>query len=153
METVTGVVARGLRNVLVLSLLGLAAACATPVQKASPLSLQQTQIYEMRTYDAEPGKFDRLNARFRDHTLKLFARHGMTSVGYWAEEEVANGRLVYILAYPGREAREASWAAFRADPEWQAAAKASEVDGKLVAKVTSVFMRMTDYSPPLQVAP
>lgn len=134
--------------------LGLTApAHAAPAKTPTALSYKGNAVYELRIYDAMPGKFDALNARFRDHTLKLFAKHGMTSVAYWSEEGSANGRLVYVLAYPSREAREASWTAFRADPEWQAAQGASEANGKLVEKVTSSFMKMTDYSPALAVKP
>lgn len=109
-------------------------------------------VYEMRTYYPAPGKFEALNARFRNHTLKLFEKHGMTNVAYWAQEDVPGGRLIYILAYPDRPAREAAWQAFRADPEWQAVARASEVDGRLVEKVESIFLQLTDYSPPLTPA-
>lgn len=128
-------------------------AAAAPAKPATTFSHKENAVYELRIYDAKPGKFDALNARFRDHTLKLFAKHGMTSVAYWSEEGSANGRLVYVLAYSSREAREASWTAFRADPEWQAAKSASEANGELVEKVTSSFLKMTDYSPALTVKP
>jgi len=110
----------------------------------------RTALYELRTYYPEPGKAAALNARFREHTLRLFERHGMVNVAYWNEQPTADapdGRVIYILAYTDRAARDASWAAFRADPDWQAAAAASEADGKLVTKVDSVFMNLTDYSP------
>jgi hypothetical protein len=109
--------------------------------------------YEMRTYYPMPGKYEALNRRFREHTLRIFSKHGMTNVAYWNDVNAPNGRLIYVLAYPSKEAREAAWAAFRADPEWHAVAKASEVDGKLVEKVESVFMAMTDYSPTLNLKP
>ena len=107
------------------------------------------RFFEMRTYYAAPGKMTALHARFRDHTCKLFVRHGMTILGFWspadpAEEENA---LVYLLAYPSREARDQSWDAFRNDPEWQKARDESERDGKLVAKIDSLFLNPTDYSP------
>lgn len=130
--------------------LAVSAVVALPALSAQAAALDtRTAVYELRTYYPMPGKLEALNARFRDHTLRLFARHGMTSVAYW--NDTANGRVVYILAYPSREAREAAWTAFRADPEWQAAAKASEAEGKLVEKVDSVFMTMTDYSPALKL--
>lgn len=108
---------------------------------------KDTRLYEMRVYYAAPGKLDALNARFRNHTLKLFAKHGMQNVGYWTPTDNPDGKLIYVLAYPDREAREKSWKAFMADPDWQKAWKESEVNGKLVAKVETYFMNVTDYSP------
>jgi len=108
------------------------------------------RVYEMRVYYAAPGKLDALNARFRDHTVKLFEKHGITNVGYWMPIDNPQSQLIYILAYPNREAREKSWKAFGADPAWQAARKASEENGRLVAKVESKFLEATDYSPEVQ---
>lgn len=116
----------------------------------------RTAIYELRTYYPGPGKLAALNARFREHTLALFVRHGMTNVAYWNEapsQTYPDGRVIYVLAYPSRDAREQSWKAFGSDPEWRAVAAASEANGKLVTKVDSVFMTMTDYSPPLSLKP
>lgn len=131
-------------------------ACLTLALLAPPALAQSTAldshtaIYELRTYYPAPGKLAALNARFREHTLRLFEKHGMRNVAYWNEqpkEEAPDGRVIYILAYPSREARDACWKAFSADPEWRAVASRSEADGKLVAKVDSVFMTLTDYSP------
>ncbi len=107
------------------------------------------RCFEMRTYTANPGKLAALHTRFREHTNALFVKHGMDLVGYWTptDAETAADTLIYILAYPSREAREASWKAFSADPAWITAKAASEVDGPLVSKVVSVFMKPTDYSP------
>ena len=113
-------------------------------------SAADTRCYEMRTYYAAPDKLEALHARFRDHTCKLFVKHGMVNVGYWAPIENPDNKLVYVLAYPNREAREASWKAFMADPDWQAAHKKSELEGKLVVKFESVFLAATDYSPAIQ---
>jgi hypothetical protein len=109
----------------------------------------ETRFFEMRTYHAAPGKMDALHARFRDHTCKLFAKHGMTLIGFWspADPEEAQKTLVYILAFPSREARDKSWDEFRDDPEWKPVRDESEKDGKLVDKVDSVFINPTDYSP------
>lgn len=107
------------------------------------------RVFEMRTYYAAEGKFDALQKRFRDHTVGLFQKHGMTSIGYWVPQDAKDGKgtkLVYILAYPSREAAKASWEAFQADPEWQRVKAASETGGKLVDKVESVFLDPTDYS-------
>nr|WP_317892335.1 NIPSNAP family protein [uncultured Sphingomonas sp.] len=112
----------------------------------------QTAVYELRIYHPAPGKLAALNARFREHTLKLFAKHGMHNVAYWNEQptaEAPEGRVVYVLAYPSREAREASWKAFGADPQWRAVVATSEAGGKLVTKIDSVFMTLADYSPRL----
>jgi len=112
------------------------------------------RVFEMRVYWAAPGKLDALHARFRDHTTKLFAKHGITNVGYFVPVgENPERRLVYFLAYPDRKARDASWTAFVNDPEWKAAHAASEKDGKLVEKATETFLSTTDYSPPLDMQP
>lgn len=107
------------------------------------------KVYELRTYTTPPGKLEALHARFRDHTNALFVKHGMTLVGYWtpADGPEAENTLVYILAHDSREAAKKSWAAFAADPEWNAAKKASEADGPLTTKVESKFLNPTDYSP------
>ena len=108
-----------------------------------------TRVFEMRTYYANPGKMNALHARFRDHTNKLFVKHGMTLIGYWSpiDAKDAELKMVYILAYPSKVAADKSWAAFRKDPDWIAARDASEKDGVLVKKVDSVFLNPTDYSP------
>ena len=109
-----------------------------------------TRLFEMRTYYAAPGKLHDLNARFRNHTTKLFEKHGMTNLGYWMPIENADNQLIYVLAYPSREAREASWKAFGADPDWKKAQSESEANGKLVAKVEQRFMIATDFSPEIK---
>jgi len=107
------------------------------------------RFFELRIYTANPGKLDALNARFRNHTNKLFVKHGMQLVGYWtpADGPESANTLIYILAYPSREAREASWKAFQNDPDWKTARAESEKDGRLVGKVESKFLNPTDYSP------
>lgn len=105
-----------------------------------------SRIYELRTYHANDGKLDALLARFRDHTTKLFEKHGMTNVGYWVPVENRDNLLIYLMAYPDRESRDSSWEAFSNDSEWKKTAAESEVDGKLVGKVDSVFMKPTDFS-------
>jgi len=108
---------------------------------------QETRFFEMRTYYAAPGKLDDLLARFRDHTMALFEKHGMANIGYWLPLTNTDNKLVYILAYPSREARETSWKAFSSDPEWKKVAAESEKNGKLVTRADSVFMTATDFSP------
>jgi hypothetical protein len=112
---------------------------------------KDSRVFEMRTYYAAPGKIEDLQARFRNHTTKLFEKHGMTNIGYWVPVDQktgeANGNaLVYILAYPSLEARQKSWDAFRNDPEWNKVRTESETNGRLVEKVDSLFLKATDYS-------
>ena len=90
---------------------------------------KDTRCFEMRVYYAAPGKLDELHKRFRDHTTKLFVKHGMSNLGYFTPAENPDSKLVYFLGYPSRAARDASWKAFMADPDWQTAYKASEVSG------------------------
>lgn len=120
----------------------------------SALVAADERVYELRTYVANPGKLEALLARFRDHTFRLFEKHGMENVGYWvplAKEDGADTTLIYLLAHRSREAAKASFAAFGKDPEWQAARKASEEGGKLLAQPPeSVFLEATDYSPPVR---
>ena len=104
------------------------------------------RYFEMRTYHCNPGKLGALNKRFRDHTNRLFVKHGMDLIGYW-EPTGQKDTLIYILAYPNKEARDKMWDAFQNDPEWKKAKADSEKDGVLVAKVDQVFMTATDYSP------
>ena len=109
-----------------------------------------TRVFEMRTYYAAPGKMKALHARFRDHTCKLFKKHGMELVGFWSpiDAKDAEEKMVYILAYPSKEAAEKSWVAFRADPDWIKAKADSEANGPLTIPngVDSTFMKATDYS-------
>jgi hypothetical protein len=122
--------------------LGIAGLAAATTSKA------ENRIFEMRTYITNPGKMPNLHARFRDHTCKMFEKHGMTNIGYWSPTtgDNAENTMVYILAYPSKEAREKSWKDFVADPDWIKAKAESEKDGVLVSKVISVFMTGTDYS-------
>jgi hypothetical protein len=114
-----------------------------------PAADENSAVYELRTYIAPPGKLAELHARFRDHTCRLFTKHGMTMVGYWTptDGDDAANTLIYVLAHKSREAATESWKGFRSDPDWIAAKTASEANGKLTEKVMSVFMKATDYSP------
>src|SRR5262245_37408500 len=108
-----------------------------------------TRVFELRTYYAAPGKMQALHARFRNHTCKLFEKHGMTLVGFWVptKAEESEQKLIYVLAFPSKAAADNSWKAFREDPEWKTVREASEKGGKLVDKVESVYLNPTDYSP------
>jgi hypothetical protein len=108
-------------------------------------------VYELRIYHAAPGKLDELLARFRDHTDKIFARHGMKSVAYWTpvDEPQKGNTLIYILQHPSRTAATENWKAFQDDPEWKSVKAKSEENGKLAEKVDSTYMSLTDFSPRL----
>jgi hypothetical protein len=133
----------------VLGLAGALAMTAGAADKEKDVKKADTRVFELRTYHAAPGKMDALNARFRDHTNALFKKHGMEIIGFWqpADPQKAQQELIYILAFPSKEAAEKSWKAFRDDPEWKKVREESEKDGKLVEKVDSVFLNPTDYSP------
>lgn len=123
-------------------------ASATPAV-AEAAQQQDTRVFELRTYTTHEGKLDDLNARFRNHTVKLFEKHGMTNIVYLTplDGPQKDNTLVYLLAHESREAAKASFDAFRNDPDWQKARKASEAAGPIVVKVDSVFLTPTDYSP------
>lgn len=107
-------------------------------------------VYELRTYTTNEGRLDDLNARFRNHTVRLFRKHGMESVGYWVPTDQAKSKntLIYVLKHKSRDAAKKSWAAFVSDPDWQKAFRESRKDGALLAKAPeSVYMEATDYSP------
>src|SRR3984893_2147047 len=108
-------------------------------------------VYELRVYHANEGKLDDLLKRFREHTTRLFEKHGMKNLAYWTplDDPLKANTLIYVLAHPNREAAASNWKAFGDDPEWQKVRDASEVNGKLVDKVDSTFMVLTDFSPAL----
>src|SRR4051812_34387144 len=106
------------------------------------------RVFEIRTYTTAPGQLPMLNKRFREHTVDIFARHGMQSIGYWSpvDSALADNTLIYVLAHPSREAAKQAWADFGKDPEWIKVRSATEAEGLKVVKVTSVFASPTDYS-------
>ena len=110
---------------------------------------QGGKVFEMRTYTAPDGKLPNLQARFRDHTIRIFNKHNMKSVGYSVPQDAPakDNTLVYIISHDSREAAKKSWADFQADPEWKKVSAESQVEGPIVSKVVSVFMDATDYSP------
>ena len=107
------------------------------------------RVFEIRTYYTFPGRLDALHKRFREHTMKMFEKHGMTNVAYWTPQDSPGheNTLVYVVSHASREAAKQNWAEFFADPEWQKIAADSQKDGKIVEKVDSVFVDATDYSP------
>ena len=108
-------------------------------------------VYELRVYHAAPAKLAELLARFREHTIKIFDRHGMKSVAYWTplDDPEKSNTLIYILQHPSREAAAANWKSFQDDPEWKSVREKSEANGKLVEKVDSTYLALTDFSPRL----
>jgi len=133
-----------LKTLLVVLLLSAAVFMTAPPAQAQ----SSGPVYELRTYTAVEGKLPAVLARFRDHTLQLFRKHGMESVGYWvpADPPKSQNTLVYMLRHKSREAATASWDAFRKDPEWLKVQKESEAAGKIVEKTESVFLTPTDFS-------
>jgi len=131
-------------------LVGVAVGWSTATLRAEP-DQPAAKVYELRTYTTEEGRLPALHARFKDHTIKLFEKHGMQNVIYFTpidkDGKPIENKLVYLLAHKSREAARASFDEFRKDPEWVAARDASEKDGKIVAKVESQFLAPTNYSP------
>lgn len=123
---------------------------ATVFLSAAVSSEAQADVYELRIYTTHEGKLDALNARFRDHTVALFKKHGIKSVGYWVPTDgpEAKNTLIYVIRHKSRDAAAKSWKAFVADPQWKKAAKASRADGPILAKrPESIYMNIAPYSP------
>ncbi len=118
-------------------------------ERSSVARAEAAKVYELRTYTAPEGKLGDLHARFRNHTMRIFDKHGMKSVAYFAPQDapLSQNTLIYILEHPSRDEAKKHWAEFQADPEWQKVSAESQKDGRIVTKVDSVFMTATDYSP------
>ena len=121
----------------------------TPHAAAVAQAPGSNRVFEIRTYTAPEGKLEELHKRFRDHTLRIFQKHNMTSVAYFRPQDapLSQNTLIYVLAHPSREAAKKNWADFQADPEWQKVSTESQVNGRIVSKVESVFADPADYSP------
>ena len=121
----------------------------TPHAAAVAQAPGSNHVFEIRTYTAPEGKLEELHKRFRDHTLRIFQKHNMTSIAYFRPQDapLSQNTLIYVLAHPSREAAKKNWADFQADSEWQKVSTESQVNGRIVSKVESVFMDPTDYSP------
>ena len=119
-------------------------------QNANPsTSLGTGRVFELRTYTAPEGKLPELQARFRNHTMRIFEKHGMKNHGYWVPQDAPakDNTLIYVISHESREAAKKSWSSFGADPEWQKVAKESQANGRILTGVVSVYMEPTDYSP------
>lgn len=134
-----------LQSIPALALLG-ATAAADPLQAGS--GQKSTQVYELRVYHTYEGKLEDLLIRFREHTMLLFEKHGMKNIAYWTptDDPLKGKTLIYVIAHKSREAAVANWKAFGDDPEWQSVRDKSEANGKLVERVDSTFMVLTDFS-------
>src|SRR3954452_20098270 len=119
-----------------------------PVHSVQPVAGGKDRVFEIRTYTTEPGKLPELLKRFREHTTKLFEKHGMTNVGYWVptDEPRSKNTLIYILAHDSRAAAKKSWDGFQHDPEWIKVKTNSEAAGKIVTKVESIYAEPSDFS-------
>jgi hypothetical protein len=126
----------------------LPAAALLPTAALADAPQSSTTVFELRVYHTFEGKLDDLLRRFREHTTKLFEKHGIKNIAYWTPTK--GKTLIYIIAHPSREAATANWRAFGDDPEWKQVQSASEANGKIVEKVDSTFMTLTDFSPPLR---
>ena len=104
-------------------------------------------IYELRTYEAMPGKMQDLNQRFANITMKYFEKYGLNVVGFWTEDVGTSNTLQYMLAFEDMADRDRAWRAFRADDERAQALAETERDGPLVAHIVNRILRPTDYSP------
>jgi hypothetical protein len=125
-----------------------ASAWSAALSGVEQTAAEGSMIFELRVYHVLPGKLNDLVARFRDHTDALFAQHGMKSVAYWMplDEPQKSNTFIYILQHPSREAAAANWKSFQADPAWVSVKEKSEANGKLVEKIDSTFMELTDFS-------
>jgi hypothetical protein len=139
------------------ALLPTAAWAASEASNSSPRGDSATPqssatVYELRIYHTYEGKLDDLLRRFRDHTMRLFEKHGIKNIAYWTptDDPLKGKTLVYIISHPSREAATANWQAFRDDPDWKSVQEKSEANGKIVEKVDSTFMTLTDFSPPIR---
>ncbi|HND51860.1 MAG TPA: NIPSNAP family protein [Pirellulaceae bacterium] len=132
---------------LVVSAVGAAFSVGYSLGEDKPV--KGARIYELRTYITHEGRLDALHARFRNHTIKLFEKHGMKNGMYWVptDEKASKNTLIYVVSHDSLEAAKKSWESFRNDPDWKKVREESEKDGPIVSKVESVYMTLTDYSP------
>lgn len=137
-----------LKNLLAGAALFALGAVTVWLARPAVVEAQSARVYELRTYHCLPGRLEALKTRFRDHTTKLFAKHGMKNVGYWipADAPASQDTLIYVLAHESRDAAKKSWTDFENDPEWKTVRDASQKDGKIVEKVDSTYLTPTDFS-------
>lgn len=145
-----------MKNLIIIAALLVLSGCGrqekpqTPAAPDTEMAAAEPQYFEMRTYYCFPGKLEDLKTRFRDHTMALFEKHGMTNIAYWEPLENADNKLVYLMGYPDRASRDRSWEAFVNDPEWKRVYEASHADGPIVDSVVNAFYRYSAFSPKIQ---
>src|SRR5258705_9167295 len=141
-----------IQSISAAALLPAANLLATDKKPFDTLAAESDAVYELRVYHCYEGKLPDLLKRFREHTTKIFEKHGLKNVAYWLpmDEPQKSNTLIYVLAHTSRDAAATNWKAFSADAEWQAVQKASEANGKIVEKVDSTFMVLADFSPTIQ---
>jgi NIPSNAP len=106
-----------------------------------------TMIHELRIYRTLPGRLPNLLARFQNHTLRIWEKHGIRQAGFWTTLiGESNNELTYLIAWESLAERETKWSAFMADPEWIAARSESEKDGAIVATLSSQILAPTAFS-------
>lgn len=126
---------------------------AKAIERAGDGMAGEGKVYELRIYHVLPGKLDALVARFRDHTDKLFSKHGMKSLAYWTaqDEPTKSNTFFYILEHPSREAAAANWKSFQDDAAWKTVKAKSEENGPLVEKIDSTYLALTDFPMPRRI--
>ncbi|MFA6945885.1 MAG: NIPSNAP family protein [Pedobacter sp.] len=124
--------------------------CLLLVSQLSFAQKTDNRYFELRVYYCNPGKLDALVTRFRDHAVPLFKKHGIDALGYWIPTKNPENAFYYLMAYPSKAARDASWKEFGKDPQWQEAAKKSEENGKIIARVNIYFLKATNFSPKIK---
>jgi hypothetical protein len=106
-------------------------------------------FYELRIYKAQPGRRDALAARFASRTSAIYARYGITNVGYFIPQQSdpelgidAADTFIYIRAYPSKDERDRRLKAARSDPEFEQVVLAQERDpnARLIVKAHNIDM-------------
>jgi hypothetical protein len=118
------------------------------VPLGDPADGRDPYIFELRQYEAMPGKLRNVVRRFGEFTSDRFALHGFRQVGYWTP--VIGGHshmLIYMLAWESHDERAKKFGAFRADPERERVFNESEKGGQIVERVSTAFLRPASFSP------
>ena len=137
---------RYLLSVLAIGLLLSTISMAAPGRPGHP-GKPSTKLYELRIYYPTPGNYANIVDRFRQYTTKIFAKHGMENIGYWTPTDTSRKELIYVLAFPDKAARDASWKAFGSDPEWKKISSMPEyANDKILSNITRTFLVPTGFS-------
>jgi hypothetical protein len=138
-----------LQSLPALPLLANAVSAESTNNETKDKDTKSSSVHELRVYHTFEGKLPDLLTRFREHTTKLFEKHGIRNIAYWTptDDPLKGKTLFYVIGHPSREAATKNWQAFRDDPEWISVRDKSEANGKLVESVDSTFLTLTDFSP------